>query len=115
MAISTDAIIQGDSYGVIKTVKKTSYFKPYGKAIYLNEISENIEDGNVFLTLSTDFQGKTKTEKILQGQLTNPSTAEVLANKGFQITKKSFDIFADTILLQIDEYELNRRPIKRYT
>ena len=40
MAISTDATIQAGSYGVIKTTKKTSYFKPLGKAIYLNEISK---------------------------------------------------------------------------
>ncbi|MBR5157290.1 MAG: DUF927 domain-containing protein [Clostridia bacterium] len=113
MAISTDATIQAGSYGVIKTIKKSQYFKPYGKAIYLDEISENIEDGNVFLTLSTDFQGKTKIEKIFQGQLTNPSTAELLANKGFQITKKSFDIFADTILLQMDEYEANGFLVKK--
>lgn len=113
MAISTDAIIQAGSYGVIKNTKNASYFKPCGKAIYLNEICENIEDGNVFLTLSTDFQGKTKFEKILQGQLTNPSTAELLANKGFQISKKSFDTFVDTVLVQIDEYEDNGYPVKR--
>lgn len=113
MAISTDATIQAGSYGVLKTSKKTSYFKPLGKAVYLNEICEDVESGNVYLTLSTDFQGKIKTEKILQGQLTNPSTAELLANKGFQITKKSFDTFVDTILVQIDEYEDNGYPVKK--
>ncbi len=92
-------------YGRYKKTKDGYIFIPYGKGVELVELCEDIQTDKVYLRLECNYLGKIKTVYIERGELTLPSTAESLANMGFDVTKRDFDTFVDSILVQEDDLD----------
>lgn len=92
-------------YGRVKKTKNGKIFCPCGKITELVELCEDIQTDKVYLKLECNYLGKNKTVYIERGELTSPSTAEFLANMGFDVTKKDFDAFVDSILVQEDSLD----------
>ena len=111
MAITSNADICNGYYGEWKYSKNgNKSFASYGKAIYLEEICEDLETGNVHLKLSCDYQGKEKRALIGRGELSDISTMRDLGSKGFSVNRKTFDTFVEVILLQEELFEKRNLP-----
>lgn len=111
MAIFTNADIYDGDYGEWKYSKNgNKSFASYGKAIYLEDICEDLETGNVYLKLSCDYQGKEKRALIGRGELSDISTMRDLGSKGFSVNRKTFDTFVEVILLQEELFEKRNIP-----
>lgn len=106
MAIDSNVVIQGGDYGILVTEKKQApTFNSYGRASYLDEVYENIETGKFYLILSCTYKGKTRRATIQKGALTDLSVIRELADKGFQVYRRSYDAFVDWVNIQDEKLE----------
>ena len=118
MPIDTNATIMLGYYGckVYNPSTKTYDFKALGKAVYLDALTENIDTGDVSCVLYFDHFGKSKTVLIPHEELVDYSLLTKLSAKGAQVSKKNFNTFVDTLLIQEEELEKNGQlPEKVYT
>lgn len=112
MSIKTTAAIHGNNYGTTKYNKetKTYDFTSLGKAAFVEEIQESIENSNIKLKLSYDYNG-IKYSTFLRSVLVDKTKMAKLADQGIDVTTKHFNTFVDTIRLQEDEMLLTRKNI----
>ncbi|MBQ3054803.1 MAG: DUF927 domain-containing protein [Oscillospiraceae bacterium] len=102
--ISTNATIQSGYYGTHKQDKKTAvwHFKPLGKAIFLEEMQENIENETIDYLLSFEYFLDKKYVKIDGKDLGNPVLADKLNDAGANVGTHN-QVLVDSIRLQIDD------------
>ena len=102
MAIYTNVIIKGNSYGLMAGPKDNPKFARVGQLPKLLAICETLEDDYVYFKIGTSYQGKSKTAYIERGDLTDQKICKRLADLGFDVTKEHFDLFVDAVRLQED-------------
>ena len=109
MSFSTSAAIQNGYYGrwVYDKKNKTSNFLPLGKAVYIDFITDNIEDGDTHLGLSFDYIGEPKHLTVLRSETADNTIIQTLARKGADVSKKHADVLVDTLRLQEANMEVN--------
>lgn len=109
MSFKTKASMQNGYYGhwVWDGNKQARVFEPLGKAVTIDNITDNIETDDTQLTLSFDYVGETKRVTISREELADNTLIKTLAAKGADVTKKHFDILVDTLRRQEEILELN--------
>lgn len=107
MGISTSAGIQNGYFGRFEynEKKKTSKFVSFGKAVIVDDICEDIENGDVFLKLHFDYLGKRKKIKVLRDEIADQAFLKTLARKGGAGSKNTYQTLVDTIILQEEDFE----------
>lgn len=107
MPIDTNATIMLGYYGckVYNQSTQTYDFKALGKAVYLSALTENIDNGDVACVLNFDHFGKNKTVLIPHEELVDYSLLTKLSAKGAQVSKKNFNTFVDSLIIQEEELE----------
>ena len=105
MGIKTSTKFQNGFYGVFELKNNKFQFKPLGKLPILEEALECIEDGIVYLKLSTSYYGRQKVALVPKGDLLDPQLVKDLANQGFDVTKALTGHFIDAIRLQEEALE----------
>lgn len=107
MGISTSARIQDGYFGYIKYDAKSKSYKFYakGKAVIVDEVCENIENGDDYLKLHFDYLGKTKRLRVLRDEVSDPAFLKTLARKGGSISRASYPYLVDTIITQEEDIE----------
>ncbi|MBE6899268.1 MAG: DUF927 domain-containing protein [Ruminococcaceae bacterium] len=109
MGITTSARIQNGYFGRLEynTKAKTSKFIAFGKAVIVDDICEDIENGDVFLELHFDYLGKCKKIKVLRDEIADQAFLKTLARKGGAGSKNNYQTLVDTIILQEEDFENN--------
>ena len=105
MGIKTSTKFQNGYYGVFEKQDNKFKFKQLGKLPILEEILECIEDGEVYLKLSSSYFGRQKVALVPKGDLLDPQLVKDLANQGFDVTKALTGHFVDAIRLQEEALE----------
>ena len=109
MAFKTNADIVNGEYGKWEydSNSKSMVFKPLGKAVTIEAITENIETNkaNACLLLSFDYLGRKKYFEIPRRAISDPTLLQDLADAGADVTKKHFNVFVDTLRQQELEIE----------
>lgn len=115
MSFDTSAVIQGGSYGRRKFDKNDNpYFQEYGKAIYVDEIIDNIETQETFLKLSFRHRdGKTKRLTLPHQGIGDNSIVTELAKAGADAPKQNANLIIDTLRLQEDEIENSGQGVSK--
>lgn len=113
MAIETNAGIQNGEYGVWVPTKTGSKFVSHGRATYLGNVCEDIETGQLFYHLWCEYNGKEISEFVPRGELSEYAVMKHLSNKGFQVSRKSFDDFVDVIHLQEEKLLASNTSIEK--
>lgn len=106
--ISTNAVIRNGYYGSIKKDKKTGTwnFKPLGRAIFLEEIRDNIEEKSVDYLLSFEYYLDKKYVLIDGKDLGNTVLADKLNDAGANVGNHN-QVLVDSIRYQIDDAYTN--------
>ena len=109
MGITTSARIQNGYFGRLEynAKTKTSKFIALGKAVIVDDICEDIENGDVFLKLHFDYLGKSKKIKVLRDEIADQAFLKTLARKGGAGSKNTYLTLVDTIILQEEDFENN--------
>ena len=107
MGIKTSTKFQNGYYGTFELKDGKFKFRPLGKLPVLEEILECIEDGNVYLKLSTSYCDSQKIALVQKGDLGDSQTLKYLANQGFDVTTKLAGHFIDAIRLQEEAKEIS--------
>ena len=109
MGITTSARIQNGYFGRLEYNAKTkiSKFIALGKAVIVDDICEDIENGDVFLKLHFDYLGKSKKIKVLRDESADQAFLKTLARKGGAGSKNTYQTLVDTIILQEEDFENN--------
>ena len=105
MGIKTSTKFQNGYYGTFELKDGKFKFRPLGKLPVLEEILECIEDGNIYLKLSTTYCNSQKVALVQKGDLGDSQTIKDLANQGFDVTTKLTGHFIDAIRLQEETKE----------
>ena len=107
--IDSKAGIKDGYYGMWRQITTSNgtmkVFDHLGKEVTIEDIKENIENDDVTLRLSFDYQGRTKYIVISREDLADPASAKAWSRKGVMVTKKSFDCLVETLLQQEEEIE----------
>lgn len=104
MSIVTEADIDNGFYGKWSEDKDgNQIFVPYGKAVYVDEVFESLETGNVELELSFDFANRQKTIVRKREDVFDANSYAMLTQQGVDVTKLHYNLFIDTIRLQEQE------------
>ncbi len=106
--------IQKGFYGVVKYDKDGNEigFSAYGKAVYLDSISESIENGDVSWRLRFSYLGRQKYVDLHKQEISDKKLISLLAGKGADVTAKYFDTFIDTLRLQESQINFAIRSYK---
>lgn len=116
MGIKTTAQFQNDYYGKYELKNGKLKFRPLGKLPVLEEVLECIEDGRVYLKLSSSFYDRQKIAYVSQGDLSDSQLSKDLADLGFDVTKTLSTYFVDVIRLQAEAKETaNVAPTAAYS
>lgn len=109
MGITTSASIKNGYFGRFEYNAKTkiSKFVSLGKAVIVDDICEDIENGDVFLKLHFDYLGKCKKIKVLRDEIADQTFLKTLARKGGAGSKNTYQTLVDTIILQEEDFEIN--------
>ena len=109
MGITTSARIKNGYFGRLEynAKTKTSKFISLGKAVIVDDICEDIENGNIFLKLHFDYLGKIKKIKVLRDEIADQAFLKTLARKGGAGSKNTYQTLVDTIILQEEDFEIN--------
>lgn len=110
MSITTKAGIQNGYYGCWKHDRKSNgvIFEPLGKAVELDTVTTNIEDGEIQLTLSSYCMGERKTVTVSRAEMADYTLLKSLSKIGLDVTKQYFDVFVDSIRIQEEYMEANQ-------
>ena len=94
--------IRNGCYGVVKYNKDGNEiaFMERGKAVYLEGVSESIENGDISWRLSFSYLGKQKYIDLPKQEISDKKLIALLAGKGADVTAKYFDAFIDSLRLQ---------------
>lgn len=107
--IDSKAGIKDGYYGMWRQITTSNgtmkVFDHLGKEVTIEDIKENIENDDVTLRLSFDYQGRTKYIVISREDLADPASAKAWSGKGVMVTKKSFDTLVETLLQKEEELE----------
>lgn len=97
--------IKNGSYGYDIYDKDGFYkgFDPKGKAVTLDEICYNIENGDVVWRISFEYLGEIRRYEFPRGNISDKKFVAQLQGKGADITSKTFDCFVDSMRLQEDK------------
>ena len=77
-----------------------TYFEEKGKAVTLDEIRCNIEDGEVTWRVSFDYIGQRKKFDIPRNSIAEKKLSSFLQGKGADVTARTFNCFVDSMRLQ---------------
>lgn len=115
MAFSTSADIVGDSYGKNEyDTNNNCKFVPLGRAVFVNEIVDNIETQETSLKISFRHRdGKLKHTTVSHQGIGDGNIITELAKAGADVPKKNANIVIDTIRLQEDDIELSGQGVSR--
>jgi len=80
-----------------------TYFEEKGKAVKLEDILCNLEDGEVVWRVSFDYIGQRKRFDVPRNSISEKKNASFLQGKGADITSKNFNCFVDSMRLQEDQ------------
>ena len=107
--------IRNGSYGTVHydTDGNETYFEEKGKEITLEDVLNNIEDGEITWRLSFNYMGQRKRYDIPRYSIAEKKLASYLQGKGADITAKSFHCFVDSIRLQEDSLGTKTNTFKR--
>ena len=107
--ITTSARIKNGYFGRLEynAKTKTSKFISLGKAVIVDDICEDIENGDIFLKLHFDYLGKCKKIKVLRDEIADQAFLKTLARKGGAGSKNTYQTLVDTIILQEEDFEIN--------
>ncbi len=109
--------IQGNYYGYVRTNKKgQTFFQRLGRAPYMGNVYESIEDDSVVLRLATEYFGREKIAYLKHGDLLDTKGAKELGNLGFDVTRATMDAFYEAIR-KVEEYweEAGEEPVLSYS
>lgn len=109
--------IQGNYYGYIRINKKGQpLFQRLGRAPYLGNVYESVEDDSVVLKLATEYFGREKVAYLNHGDLLDAKGAKELATLGFDVTRATMDAFYEAIR-KVEEYweEAEEEPVMSYS
>lgn len=112
------AAIEGDQYGywTSPTKTKASTFIALGKAILINNITENIETKEVHLELAMNYMGEIRTVTVSREELSDNRLIQSLNKIGAKAPKHWFDILVESIMRQETELEQQGyKPTKVYS
>jgi len=118
MSYKLYASIEGDQYGfwTNPTKNKASTFVPLGKAVFVKNITENLETNEVRLELSMDYMGSTRSITISREELSDNRLIQALNKIGASAPKHRFDVLVESILRQETDLEQQGyKPSKVYS
>ena len=118
MSFKVTSDIRSGKYGFWKAATKTkpSQFIPLGKAVYIRDITVNIENNEARLKLSLDYMGESKSITISRAALADNTLLPALSKIGANVPKHHFDVLVDSLMLQEERMESNGyRPTKVYS
>ena len=107
MVITTTATIHNGDFGhwEYNTKNNTKKFISEGRAVYLEEICENIENEDVFLKLYFYYLGRKKRLTVSRDEIADPAFLKKLALKGGAGSKNSYKTLIDTLITQEEDIE----------
>ena len=108
MNITTSAAINDGHYGYWKKLKNgNEVFVRKGSAVYVTAIEESIENDNIYLLLTFEYLGKTKSLRVPREEIPETSLLKTLAQKGVTVSNRSHDCLIDTLYLQEANLEVS--------
>lgn len=87
--------------------KKIDVFTPCGREITLNRIYESIEKDCYTFQLKFPYGTSDRTKYITRGVLEDPTFCKELVDAGMDVKRKQYDVFAESIRVQEDQYFLD--------
>lgn len=115
MSIDTMARINGGYYGRLTESGKKGQFKfvRMGKAVYIAEICDDIENGDIYMVLNFDYMGEARYLLVPRERISDPALMKELAQKGASVSKGRYETLVDTLILQEEELEQAANPLSK--